>query len=128
MPLKDKDEYNAYMNSYMLSRYKRRMEDIKQQMGGKCSQCGTSEDLHFDHIDPALKSFTIAKMWSLSEKEIQLEIEKCQLLCQVCHKKKHMSRALCGTPQKYWRGCRCEECTNANRVHSREYRKNRRKT
>lgn len=59
-------------------------------LGGKCTACGTTEDLEFDHIDPTTKEFEMSK--PLSRKNLpegyMTELDKCQLLCKACHKKK----------------------------------------
>lgn len=57
-----------------------------------CTVCNEDDIrvLEFDHIEPAKKLFTIAKAVSLGYKwdEVLLEIEKCQILCANCHKKR----------------------------------------
>ena len=88
MPLKDKKEYNKYMAEYMLRRYHERREEALFMLGGRCSDCGSTDELEFDHIDPADKSFSIAKMWSVAKHKFDAEIKKCQILCQPCHIKK----------------------------------------
>ena len=69
-------------------RQKRRdmLNEIKLKRG--CEFCGYNEHpaaLHFDHIDPTTKSFTISqdpkKAWRLIEEEIT----KCRVLCANCH-------------------------------------------
>lgn len=114
--------YNEYMNDYMKRRYKRRREEAIDRLGKTCAECGTTEDLEFDHIEPHLKEVTIARASSFSEKRWQEELSKCQLLCHDCHVTKHASEAQCGSVQKYWRGCHCLDCTAANTAHNREYR------
>lgn len=57
-----------------------------------CAVCGESDPvvLEFDHINPQQKSFGIARAisdgvkWSV----ILAEIQKCQVLCANCHKRK----------------------------------------
>ncbi len=55
-----------------------------------CAVCGIKDRrvLEFDHIDPALKSFSIARgiTCALSWSSILIEIKKCQVLCANCHK------------------------------------------
>lgn len=121
-PMKSKEDYNEYMNSYMKNRYKKRREEALAQLGGKCVQCGAQENLEIDHIIPSDKGFTLAKKPSCSLDAWNEELAKCQLLCTSCHKQKHSSTAECGTPQKYWRGCRCLDCTKANTEYNRAYR------
>lgn len=68
------------------------VESIKKQIGG-CQQCGWFDEnylscLDFDHLDPKTKTSSISKMvWTFQPiPDIQQEIEKCQLLCKICHK------------------------------------------
>ena len=90
-------------------------------LGGVCVKCGATENLEFDHIDPATKSFDIGKNWSRSEKVIIAELAKCQLLCNSCHNKKSGDALAvphgggkCGK-----RGCKCTPC----RLRKNEYLK-----
>ena len=59
------------------------------QLGGCCVRCGSTEQLQFDHRDPATKRKEIANMlvWA-SEDTLKVELDKCQLLCSDCHHKK----------------------------------------
>ena len=56
-----------------------------EMLGGKCVDCGTTENLQFDHIDPSKKSFNISCV--LSERMLT-ELEKCELRCGDCHLEK----------------------------------------
>ena len=63
-------------------------------LGGKCECCGTTENLEFDHIDPNNKKFCISAYipdtppgYPYTELVLE-EVDKCQLLCKSCHKKK----------------------------------------
>jgi hypothetical protein len=55
-----------------------------------CEQCGIDDIrvLDFDHLDPKLKSFGIARAInaSYSWEKIQEEIKKCRILCANCHR------------------------------------------
>lgn len=57
-----------------------------------CSICLESDPvvLDFDHIDPSTKIDTISNLirQSHSLEKIQEEIEKCQILCANCHRRK----------------------------------------
>ncbi len=119
-----RENYNAYMSDYMLKRYHTKMTDAKEQFGNVCSLCGSSEQLEFHHVNQADKSFTIgSKMLSLSDAKIQAELEKCQLICSLCHRQQHASSAPCGTAQRYWRGCRCKPCVLAYNEYQKEYKR-----
>jgi hypothetical protein len=54
-----------------------------ESLGGKCVQCGTTEDLEIDHIDPATK--VSHRIFSWSWARIEIELKKCQLLCMPHH-------------------------------------------
>jgi hypothetical protein len=67
----------------------RRLAAARDQLGNRCAQCGhdgSTERLEFDHIDPSTKSFGLTR--SASESAFWTEVEKCQLLCRTCHRKK----------------------------------------
>ena len=124
---KSREEYNAYMRTYMLRRYHKQRQNIIALLGGKCTNCDSTENLEVNHIDPTQKSFTVSMSWSIKPERTLEEIKKCQLLCKTCHINKHKSNHPCGTPHKYWRGCRCALCRKANADHGREYKRTWRK-
>lgn len=101
-------------------------------MGGKCQRCGSIDNLEFDHIDPKDKNFTIGKrLVSAPIDEIKIELEKCQLLCKLCHKEKNKvdnGEAQHGKRSMYrHHGCRCDLCREANNAYMREYKRKKRK-
>lgn len=132
MPTK-REDYNGYMRKFMLAKYHRRRREAIRKLGGRCALCGSKRKLEFDHRDPSKKSFSL---WSgtVSEERFQMELKKCQLLCQVCHRDKtlrDLGRKLakgthgslsaypyCGPPK-------CSACRKAKSDYMREYyRKN----
>ncbi len=120
---------NKYMRQYMLRRYHTRRQDAIKALGGKCVICGDLENLEFDHKDRGLKGFTIAKGWSIGEERFWQEINKCQLLCKVCHHKKTLidmgqkdARQTHGTLSSY-RYCKCDLCREGKSRWQREYNK-----
>jgi len=55
-------------------------------LGGQCSVCGTTERLHFDHIDPTTQDFYIRHAGGgMRLRKFYTEVNKCQLLCVRCH-------------------------------------------
>lgn len=124
----NKQTYNAYMNEYMKKRYFRRKNAAINRLGGKCVVCETTQNLELDHINPEEKEFTLAQASSFSESRWEAELSKCQLLCSACHKQKHSSKALCGTMQRYWRGCKCDLCKKACRDYNAQLRSTRKET
>jgi hypothetical protein len=81
-------------------------EEAKQKLGGKCVWCETTENLEFDHIDPAHKQFTISA-FPCSLELWWKEVEKCRLLCKSCHKKH--SDAEMAAKHLYWTNLSLEE-------------------
>lgn len=71
--------------------------EIVRNMGGKCSRCGYSGNLsafHFHHLDPSKKNFRL-DLRAISNRKIeavQLEVDKCILLCANCHAETHNPR------------------------------------
>jgi hypothetical protein len=60
--------------------------------GGKCVDCGYDEPypevFDFHHIDPTTKEFAVFKIIK-SWKKTVVELDKCELLCANCHRKRH---------------------------------------
>lgn len=111
----------------MLLRYYKRKDAAKKFLGGKCVDCGSVENLQFDHKDRKTKEFTIAQLWSVSEKRFWEEVKKCQLLCQKCHIKKTLedlgqksAKDTHGTISSY-RYCRCPVCKKWHSEYSKKY-------
>ncbi len=127
MPLEGEAK-RAYQREWMRNR------KLKAQvyLGSKCAYCGSEDDLEFDHVDRATKQFNINKLLSGQWENLRLELDKCQLLCEDCHKVKsdeeqtlpiehgHYGRGYC-------KGCSCDLCVASVAPYWRDYRK-RRKT
>ena len=62
---------------------------LVEEAGGRCAACGYSRyvgALHFHHLDPAEKSFALARRgWTRSLEKAREEAGKCVLLCANCH-------------------------------------------
>ena len=76
---------------FLIYRIKTKERSI-QYKGGMCKLCGYNKShrgLTFHHINPEGKLFDLAdnifKPWS----EIQIELDKCILLCMNCHIELH---------------------------------------
>lgn len=127
--MRDKIKYNEYHKKYQLDRYHSRRNTAIQKLGGVCVKCGTSDKLELDHINPKDKSFSISKLWSCSERKFNKEVDKCQLLCETCHREKTLvdngqvsAKITHGTLSSY-KYCRCELCKQAKRDYMKEYSK-----
>lgn len=122
-----------YMKKYMKERYHRRKSAAIKKLGGRCVTCNSENNLEIDHVNPDEKSFVLAKALSgWSESRVQEELEKCQLLCVDCHKKKTRKElSIRFNQREYWehgtlsgvRYCRCELCLNAKKEYMKEYSK-----
>lgn len=102
------------------------------KLGGICVDCGTTERLEFDHVDPAQKSEEIYKLLYCSDAKLFAELAKCVLRCKPCHTIKtgkeqtglNADRTAAvvlkphGTPARYRQGCKCDDCLAAERARS----------
>lgn len=73
-----------------VTRRRRRVKEILvREAGGACQRCGYSRciaALHFHHVDPASKQFSIAAEGATrSIRAARAEAAKCVLLCGNCH-------------------------------------------
>lgn len=102
------------MAEYHRRYYYKRRQKLLDHLGGECVLCGATEDLHFDHIDPAQKSFDISRNVTLSNEIVRAELAKCQVLCRKHHEEKtarENSGFTHGTLYAWMKKkCRCEQC------------------
>jgi hypothetical protein len=121
---------NSYMKEYQKIRYQERRANAISLLGGKCVDCGTIENLEFDHVNSAEKSFPISKKMNNGNWEVILEeLKKCVLRCSTCHLQKSFEagdippKATHGTYAMYsHHRCRCDDCKAAKRAMNKEYR------
>lgn len=118
---------NEYMRKYMAKRYRQRMDDAIEYLGGKCVDCGSQEDLEFDHGDRSSKVMNVSQSVTYSKKKFWAEVEKCQLRCRECHNKKTLNelgfqdgKVVHGTLAA-GRYCKCEECRKAKSDYMKDY-------
>lgn len=77
-----------------IRRFRLRKAAIKY-LGGKCQGCGWighQAGYDFHHIDPSQKDFEIATMANKKWEVIKAELDKCKLLCAICHRLEHSSK------------------------------------
>jgi cytochrome c553 len=58
------------------------------EAGGRCALCGYDRcpwNLHFHHVDPASKTFSMTMAQGRSLTAYRAEARKCVLLCANCH-------------------------------------------
>lgn len=118
--MKISDRRRAYIQRYQRERRSRlRSQWIKEN--GPCKECGSTEDLEMDHIDPSHKVHHC--IWSWSPERRAAETAKCQVLCKKCHLKKTIAacvRSRHGSKKRYVKyKCRCELCVTAYRERRR---------
>ena len=118
--------YNERMRVYMLARYHERRAESYALLGGKCVECGSTENLEIDHIDRAKKKIKLSSLWSCSREKYFAELTLCQLLCKEHHKIKSIREISVphGGGLSGKRNCKCEPC----RVKRREYMRNRKRS
>ena len=115
MPYKDPEKQRAYMREWIA---KRRANWLAEN--GPCVKCGSWENLEVDHIDPAEKVHHA--LWSWSQARRDVELAKCQVLCHDHHLEKtrqwHYDNVQHGSLGMYYRGCRCDLCSERKRRHN----------
>lgn len=87
--LVDKEAYMKDHQRRSRERCAKRRAFVKRyKMRYGCSKCGykkCSTALHFNHIDPEKKEFTVGQMMRYTLDRIKNEIRKCEILCANCH-------------------------------------------
>jgi 5-methylcytosine-specific restriction endonuclease McrA len=98
-------------------------------LGGKCANCGSLDELEFDHIDPKTKKFSIASKLAMKYENLLIELAKCQLLCSACHRiKTSVEKSVehgGGLTGKHH--CKCHLCYEKKLAYMREYNYNKAK-
>ena len=74
---------------YFRNYYKERKHYYITLLGGKCSVCGSTDNLQFHHTDRNSKDLAIGKLMNYSKTKVEAELSKCVLLCRRCHIKTH---------------------------------------
>lgn len=118
---------NEYHAEYNLNRYHKRRAEFVDMLGGRCVVCGTTENLEFDHIDPATKAFPIGRLLNVSKQAALDELEKCQLLCKSHHivkghREKDQGQVGHGEGVSGKRNCKCALCKAKKAEYMREYK------
>lgn len=127
--------YNEYMREYNAKRYKTKRIKYEEMLGGKCSRCESTDNLHFDHIDPSTKEYNIGNILLGREDRVIQELQKCQLLCETCHHKKTAEELKKREPHNkgnvthgkhyaaYILKCKCKSCLSYRKERNAKRRK-----
>lgn len=104
---------------YQRRYYKQRREKLLEKLG-PCVDCGKTTQLELDHIDSGQK--ITHRIFSLSEKDRNIELTKCVVRCTDCHRKKtnkdNNFGFIHGTNAGYnYYKCRCTKCREARRIY-----------
>lgn len=128
MPYKNKEDANKYAKEWQKNRYAEFRKEAILKLGSVCISCRSGDNLEFDHIDPSTKSFNIGGTRSISGDRFFGEVDKCQLLCRVCHKDKTiLERGQTPTKDNHGKrsscmsGCRCKECRSSQNEYMKKY-------
>lgn len=117
----------SQQRDYFLKRYHNRRNKAIALLGNKCTDCGSTENIEIDHVNPEDKEFSLSKRWGQAWEKIRAELAKCQLLCVTCHAHKTktyiVNKRHHGTTTMYRHGCRCSACSACAVRYNREYKK-----
>ncbi len=85
-------------NQYCMKRWIIHKIEAIKYLGGKCKKCNIS-NIHpvlydFHHRDKDTKSFSWDKLRLMSDKNRKQELDKCDLLCCMCHRLHHATSEL----------------------------------
>jgi hypothetical protein len=106
---------------YNTIRYHKRMNALRDMLGGKCVRCGKTHDLQFHHKDRSDKLFDMSRNFDINWDYLVEEAMKCELRCVDCHKEEH--KATHGLGMHRHHGCRCDICRNAKNEYMRNWKK-----
>ena len=81
MGYKDPVKMLEYQNTWIKSRREQWLRE-----NGPCTKCGSNFNLQVDHVFPELK--VSHRIWSMTKSKREVELKKCQVLCEDCHKLK----------------------------------------
>ncbi len=113
MPYADKEKQREYQRNWIR---KRREDWLKEN--GPCKKCGSWSNLDIHHKDPKQK--VSHRIWSWSKKRREIELAKCEVLCEPCHGTTWRKEIVHGTYDGYnHHGCRCKLCKEARREYRR---------
>jgi hypothetical protein len=87
-------------NLYCVERWTQRKIDAIVYKGSKCTDCEINYPeqpyviFDFHHREPSIKDFDWSKLRLRAIEDIKIELDKCDLLCSNCHRKRHYQENL----------------------------------
>lgn len=81
-----KENKQKYREGSLRRKKENRLKAI-EMLGGKCVDCGITENLEFDHIDPCTKEKNVCNYLNTPSKLFE-EVKKCELRCKKCHRER----------------------------------------
>lgn len=89
-------------NKARLARYNKQIGQLKREFLNRakmkpCVDCGIQYNpwvMDFDHRDPSAKEFSIGMNKRRSLKNLQIEIDKCDVVCANCHRERTHKQTL----------------------------------
>lgn len=91
----NKEMYKEKAHRHRSKSLERNRQLILERYSAGCTDCGNADIrvLEFDHRDPALKKFSIARrVRDVSTKKLTEELDKCDVVCANCHRIHTMER------------------------------------
>jgi len=94
------DRCKKCFNDYVSQRWITKKIDSIIYKGSKCVDCEISYPdepyviFDFHHRDPTQKDVDWSKLKLRTEDKIKKELDKCELLCSNCHRKRHHNKKL----------------------------------
>lgn len=106
MPIRDPEKNRAYQLEWYHNNKKRLETNIKnrrtnnkhlidaykEELGCTCALCGVQDHpiaFDFHHVNHEEKINNIARMTGYRWEKIKAEMDKCILICAICHRKLH---------------------------------------
>lgn len=89
------DHRDAILEKHRQKRAKfREWLQVLRKVSG-CADCEAPDGrLEHHHVDPATKRYVVSGMYACSLCTLEEELEKCVVLCDSCHKKRHVAMRL----------------------------------
>lgn len=101
-------ERERYQNGDRVRKDRNKANTIKKRQDyiwkilveSNCKVCGEDDPLvlEFDHRNPETKEYNVTEMYHLSEAKIAKEVDKCDILCANCHRRRTIQQF------GFWRG------------------------